>query len=95
MRGYPVQVNSTVTMVVGGVEDEPERALGASVSYPTAAVVSNPIGGQTVYLGGINDGTSGWPLSAGSSIEIDTVSEITYGITATTSQTVYIFRRGE
>lgn len=97
MKGYSVQVQKTTTMVVGGRATEPGRALDGSVAYPAAAVISNPSGGQTVYLGGsdVNATSLGWPLAAGSSIEVDLVGDILYGVTSTTSQTVYILRRGE
>ena len=95
MRGYSVVIAATPTMVVGGQATEPGRALAGTVSYPAAAVVSNPSGGQTVYLGGITVDTTGWPLAAGSSIEVDLVGDILYGVTSTTTQTLHILRRGE
>ena len=95
MKGYSVQVNKTSTMVVGGRAQEEGRALDGSVSYPSAAIIRNPTGGQTVYLGGQNVTTAGFPLAAGEDIEVDLVGEILFGITSTTSQTLFILRRGD
>ena len=95
MKGYPVQVNKTTTMVVGGQDAESGRALEGDVSYPTSAVLRVPASGQTVYLGGPAVDTTGFPLAAGETLEIDMVGDILYGVTATTSQTVYVLRRGQ
>lgn len=95
MKGYSVQVQKTVTMIVGGQDAETGRALSGDVAYPTAAILRNPSGGQTVYLGGIDVDTTAFPLASGEDLEVDLVTEILYGITATTSQTVYILRRGD
>ena len=94
MKGYAVQVQKTTTMLVGGRDTENDRALSGSVSYPAAALITNPAGGQTVYLGGPDVSTAAYPLESDSSLEVDLVGEILYAVTATTSQTVYILRRG-
>ena len=96
MKASRVQVTTAVTMIVGGRAGDTTRALAGDVAYPAAAVIRGPAGGQTVYLGGVAvDATDGFPLAAGETVEVDLVGEILYGMTSTTSQYVYVLRRGD
>lgn len=66
--------------------------LGGSGVYPMSALIKNP-GPGTIYLGhhGVTSST-GFPLEADESLEVDIVNEILYAITTATT-TVYILRR--
>lgn len=65
---------------------------GASAAYPMSALVKNP-GPGTIYLGhhGLTSST-GFPLEADESLEVDVVNESLYAITTATT-VVYILRR--
>jgi hypothetical protein len=67
---------------------------GASAAYPMSALIKNP-GPGTIYLGhhGLTSST-GFPLNADESLEVDIVNEDLYAIT-TTNTTAYILRRGD
>ena len=102
MKGQVVQVQKQATIVAGAVASQigttniNQAAGSGNVSLPTACLIRVPAGALTVYLGGQAVTTAtGCPLAAGEDIEIDLVNEILYGIVTTTSQTVYILRRGD
>lgn len=71
------------------------RGFNNSAAYPMSALIKNPTGGGTLYLGhhGVTSST-GFPLEPGESLEVDVVSENLYAITTATT-TVYLLRRGD
>lgn len=105
MKSEVVQVQSAATIIAGARADvigtttavNPAAGSG-NVSYPTACLIRVPSGALTVYLGGSGVSTAnGCPIAAGEDIEVDLANEILYGVisSTTTSQTVYILRRGD
>lgn len=66
--------------------------LGGSAAYPMSALIKNP-GAGTLYLGhhGLTSST-GFPLEADESLEVDIVNEDLYAITTATT-VIYILRR--
>lgn len=88
MKGERIQVTATPTTVVAGARGD--------IAYPLSAILQIPTGGQTVYFGGSTvDITQGFPVAAGSFLEVDLVTEILYAVTATTSQYIFVLRRGD
>lgn len=96
MKGQRVTVTSTATAVAGMSSANSANAGAGSTSYPTAALVRVPSGAPTIYFGGSTVSTAtGCPLVAGEDLVIDLVNEILYAVTATTTATVYVLRRGD
>lgn len=88
MKGVIVTVQTTATLILDGTS-------GSSV-YERAAIVSVPSGGQTVFLGGPDvDATNGFPMAAGTSIELQVVNEGLYGIVGASTQAVNVLRSGD
>lgn len=78
--------NSTNTVLI--------NAMYGSAAYPASGLLKNP-GPATLYLGGHGvTSSSGFPLETDDFIEVDVVNEHLYGI-CTTTQTIYILRRGD
>ncbi len=95
MKGEKKQVTTTPTIIAGGNSAGTGAGPG-STSYPTAALIRVPTGAQTVYFGGSAvTAATGCPLIAGEDLVIDLVNEMLYAVTSTTSQTVYVLRRGD
>lgn len=98
MKGERIQVTSTATAVAGHSSSDSRNAGPGSTALPTAALIRVPSGALTVYFGGSQVSTStGCPIVAGEDLEVDMVNEILYAVIAssTTSQTVYVLRRGD
>ena len=106
MKSVAIQVQTSATIVTGSPSEGAvlgDAAIGArplasagSTAYPTAALIRIPTGAQTVYFGGQGvTTTNGCPFVAGESLEVDLAVEILWAITATTSQTIYVLRRGD
>lgn len=96
MKGQWITVTSTATVVAGASTDLAGHAGPGSSSYPTAALVRVPSGAPTVYFGGSAvTSSNGCPLAAGEDLVIDLVNEILYAVTASTTTTVYVLRRGD
>lgn len=95
MKGEVKTITTTAT-IVAGANAAGTGAGPGSVSYPTACLVRVPSGAATIYFGGSTvTSTTGTPFVAGEDIELDLVNEILYAVTATTTQSVYILRRGD
>ena len=106
MKSLAIQVQTSATIITGSPSEGAvlgDASIGArplagagSAAYPTAALIRVPTGAQTVYFGGQGvTTTDGMPLEAGESLEVDLAVEILWAVTATTSQTVYVLRRGD
>lgn len=103
MKGERVQVQGTATVIagaktVGGLASVLNESGPGSVSMPTACLIRVPAGALTVYFGGSAvSASTGCPVEAGEDITVDLVNEILYAAISsqTTSQVVYILRRGD
>lgn len=82
-----VSVTSSATAVATAASDDSD---GASTT------IKNPVGGVNVYLGPSGVTTAnGFLLAAGDAMSADLGrGETVYGIVASGSQTVYVFRAG-
>lgn len=96
MKGYLISVGPNRTIILGA-NSAGTGASDGSVSYPTAGIVRSLSGNPTVYYGGqdVDVSTKGCPFAAGEDLQVDLVNEILYGITSTTTATIYILRRGD
>ena len=85
MIGKQVSVTSTAAKVIDA------DALG-TVNKPYTALIKNPSGGVTVYLGGSNVDTSNnsYQLAAGDIISIDFVHNSLWGVVASTTQALSV-----
>ncbi len=85
IKAEVVSVATTATLICSG---------GGSVADKRSAIVKNPSGGATVYLGGAGVTTAtGFPLAAGESVSVDTIaSDDLYGIVASLTQNVNLLR---
>ena len=103
MKSEVVHIQSSPTIVAGadssliGLTTAVRPAAGSgNAAYPTACIIRIPSGAQTVYFGGSAVTTeTGTPFAAGEDLEVDLMNEILYAVVSTTSQTVYILRRGD
>ena len=95
MKGEVISVGTALT-VIAGADPTGRNAGRGDVSYPTAALIRIPTGSPTVYLGGSSvTSTSGVPFVAGEDLQVDLVNEILYGVTVSTTATIYVLRRGD
>ena len=89
MQGVLVTVATTPTLLF-------DASVSGNASYPRAAIIAVPTAGQTVFLGSSTvDTTNGFPVTAGTSVELQLVNETVYGIVAATTQTVNVLRSGD
>lgn len=96
MKGERIQVGTTVTVVAGAKTGSTTDAGPGSAAIPTSALIRIPSGAQTVYFGGSQVTTAtGCPLVAGEDLEVDLINEILFAVVSTTSQTIYVLRRGD
>lgn len=80
---------------IGGTNTALVNIFGNNIGYPMAAIIKNPSGSGTIYLGQTGVTTAnGFPLAAGESLEVDMVNEALYAV-ATVTTTVYVLRRGD
>ena len=98
MKGEVVQILSTATVVAGAKAGSTTEAGPGAVSMPTSFIVRVPAGALTVYFGGSQVTTeTGTPFVAGEDLSGDLINEILYAVisSSTTSQTVFVLRRGD
>lgn len=75
-RADKITVNTTVQKILD--------AEAGNANVPASIIVKVPTGGATLYLGGAQvDATDGFPVAAGESFAVDSVTEDIYAYCAT------------